>query len=212
MGGWWKRIQTLLTRPLPLVPVLGSILVVADPEWQTEVAVVSLSVCWCATLLYNVPMVARVMFTRPTYLEDVERPFASFESAEERDLRVRTRQWFNHTVILTTSLSLGAVIEYGLFRFQDSQLAPLELAGIVGGLLSLFADVHVTIGKILLVFLNYRRNLYMSRARKRKSEIELKVLTSSCPPSSSRATSSCPPSSAATSSSSGQVRQGWPLV
>lgn len=175
--GWWRsQCLRFLSRPLPLLPLFATLAIVAEPTWATEPAIVATSAAWCATVLYNVPSAARVMHTRPTYLEDVECPFDEHESAEEREMRHGFRNAFNHVVIVTTSVSLGAVVEYGLYRFHDSHLELLELAGVVGGLISLFSDIHVTIGKVLIMVLHHRRAQYTRRKARRVRELELRAV------------------------------------
>ena len=70
------------------------------------------------------------------------------------------------TVFLPTfrhSLTLGVVTEYGLFRLHDSHLEILELAGVIGGLISLFGDAHTLIGKAMIALLHFQREALIVR-------------------------------------------------
>ena len=162
----------VLREPLPLAPIIATGFLFLDPSYATEPVIATVAASWCFCVLHKIPFVARMMHARPTYLDDIEEPFSESESSVEREMRMRYRRAFNNTVILSTSLTLGVVVEYGLFRLHDSHLEILELAGVIGGLISLFGDAHTLIGKAMIALLHFQRERFKKAQAKRRREIE----------------------------------------
>ena len=142
-----------------------------QPDLQTQWYVAFVAMSGCASTLHAFPSMARAVFRRPTYLEDIERPWPR-ESAYERELRHRFQLIFNNVMIATTSLTLGIIVEYAVYRYHSTTLNNLELLGVTGGLISIFGDVHTVIGKIIISVLDAIRKSHEKRRRVRQKQIE----------------------------------------
>ena len=82
------------------------------------------------------PQVTVVMHQTPLYYDDLDQKEA--------------RQIFSALSSITMALLLGAVLDYGMFRFAHSRLSGFELVGVVGGMLSIYGKAHEITGKALL--------------------------------------------------------------
>ena len=160
-GRLWSGVCSLV--------LIGTL--IFEPELRTQWYVALVAMISCGSVLHSFPSVSRTVFERPTYIDDIERPWPR-ENAYERELRQRFGLIFNNVMIATTSLTLGVIVEYAVYRYHTTTLTHLELLGVAGGLISIFGDVHTGIGKILIFALHRVRKSHEAKKRKRREQIE----------------------------------------
>ncbi len=106
------------------------------PALRCAWAVTPLAVLAAFVLCRAFPQVTVVMHQTPLYYDDLDKKEA--------------RQVFSALSSVTMALLLGAVLDYGMFRFAHSNLSGFELVGVVGGMLSIYGKAHEVTGKALL--------------------------------------------------------------
>ncbi len=86
------------------------------------------------------PYIAFNVHRTPLYVEDIEK-------TED----IKLIWWFKALLIVSTSIGLGLVVEFAWERFHnDNDIRLVEIAGVFGGLITLFSKIHMMAGKILL--------------------------------------------------------------
>ena len=148
--------------------------VIFEPSLRTQWYVAFVAMVSCGSSLYAFPAVTRTVFQRPTYIDDIEQPWPR-ENTYERELRQRFGLIFNNVMIATTSITLGVIVEYAVYRYHTTTLSHLELVGVAGGLMSIFGDVHTGIGTIMIYVLNRLRRSHDEKKRRRREQVELQI-------------------------------------
>ena len=106
------------------------------PPLRGAWAVTPLAVAGGFLLCRAFPQATVVMHQTPLYYDDLD--------------SAQAKHAFSALSSITMALLLGAVLDYGLFRFAHSRLSGFELVGVVGGMLSIYGKAHEIIGKALL--------------------------------------------------------------
>jgi len=80
------------------------------------------------------------MHRAPLHVEDIEKTGD-----------IKLIWWFKTLLIVSTSIGFGLVVEFAWERFHnDNDIRLVEIAGVFGGLITLFSKIHMMAGKILL--------------------------------------------------------------
>ena len=105
-------------------------------------------------LVWNFPGVAIFWNRRPLYYEDLEdsRPGMGFSEPFRQRFQKRFMIFQQVGVILAATI----IFDYTTHRIEDHQ-TPIEIIGIIGGLMSLYTSIVSLIGKVWLKFLFYRK-------------------------------------------------------
>ena len=107
-------------------------------------------------LIYIFPFIARYLFTKPLYYEDL------IDKYEEKN-SINSTKYQNYFMILNsffTAMLLALFIDYGVFRYHESKLSGFEIIGIMGGIIGLYKKWQLTIGKLLM------KGIYKYKIRK----------------------------------------------
>lgn len=110
------------------------------------------------TLLFGVlflgfPDLVIILHTKPLYLEDIENNTHLSEI-----LKIRFHDIFIKCMAVFLSLSAGLICEYVIYKYDDRflHLSVLEILALIGGLLSIYRELWNNMGKLLLLFIDYR--------------------------------------------------------
>lgn len=163
----WKKRCFLL-----LMIILEALLcIVITTPYVIRIGVV---VCLISAFVLNFPNVAPSIHSRPIWLSDLETDTTASIHLDVYANEIRIR-FFNYFFILVnvsfaTLLSIFSIYASGLFssRFENTNI--VEIAGVVGGVLSLWSRAQQLAGRMLL-YLCYHM-------RKRKLEQHLVTVTS----------------------------------
>lgn len=120
------------------------------------------------------PEAGRAATRRPTYLEDIELPPPD-EDAEERERRRRAVALYDRGVAVSTAIGAAMVGEYAMLHYSGTTLSRLEIVGVVGGLLSLFSNLHASAAALVLQALAIHRARRRRRRRARTRDLEFAV-------------------------------------
>jgi hypothetical protein len=107
-------------------------------------------------LIYIFPFIAKYLFTKPLYYEDL------IDKYEEKN-SINSTKYQNYFMILNsffTAMLLALFIDYGVFRYHESKLSGFEIIGIMGGIIGLYKKWQLTIGKLLM------KGIYKYKIRK----------------------------------------------
>jgi hypothetical protein len=148
-----KRL--LLAIPVAFVATASS---VKDLAYITWFAATGTSIS-CVIILWNFPVLTKIMHLKPTYFEDLE-------DDRQVDSKTKTRFQNYFTLISTVFLScvVGTMAFYTSDRIHDTPLTPVELVGMLGGGISLYGKCQDKIGRILLASLTWVKNRHFSPA------------------------------------------------
>ncbi len=163
----WKK-RCFLFFMLMVAPLLCTVI---KTPYVIRIGVV---VCLISAFVLNFPNVAPSIHSRPIWLSDLDTDTtASIHlDADANEIRIR---FFNYFFILVnvsfaTLLSIFSIYASGLYssRFENTNI--VEIAGVIGGVLSLCSRAQQLAGRILL-YLCYHM-------RRRKLEQHLVTVTS----------------------------------
>ena len=104
-------------------------------------------------LFWNFPKIVYYTNSKPLFYEDL---FIDEKKIPNYEISISLKQKFNKifewSLIITTSLLTGALSDYWLYKTANLN-SPIELAGVTGGIITLFRNINDIIGKIIMKFL-----------------------------------------------------------
>ena len=115
-------------------------------------------------LFWNFPYFVYYTNTQPTYYEDL------FVKKKQPDYNIpyqvknKFEFIFRWTIIITSSLTMGFLADYWLYK-TTQVVSTFEILGITGGILKLFQFINNIIGKILIKIIKYVLKTEVKRYR-----------------------------------------------
>lgn len=108
-------------------------------------------------LFWNFPKIVCYANSKPQYYEDLFIDESKLPNYEVNPIiKKRYEHIFKWSLITTTSILAGALSDYWLYKTAYIKKAPLEIAGISGGIILLFRNANDIIGKIIMICLRKR--------------------------------------------------------
>lgn len=112
---------------------------------------------------WNFPSISKLYYSKPIYFDDLD------DNNENNKKHIHNRILYNIELSskfklkfiifqqLIISLTLSIIIEYITIKYRTNKYNTMELLGLIGGLISLFAKVIRIVGKLFLSFLYYKK-------------------------------------------------------
>lgn len=104
---------------------------------------------WFA-ILANCHQITIYLHQKPYYIEDLKD-----ETTVDQTLRDRYQKRFVVGVAVMMSFFATALVDYYLYRYQDTSLSALEILFLMGGGANIYSMAHATYGSLLLAWLKY---------------------------------------------------------
>ena len=101
-------------------------------------------------LFWNFPFLVYYTNTQPIYYEDLfinKRKLPNYNVPEK--IKANFQCIFNWTLIVTSSITIGCLADYWLYK-TNNMVSIFEILGITGGILKLFQLVNNLCGKIMI--------------------------------------------------------------
>jgi hypothetical protein len=102
--------------------------------------------------LINFPAVIQMSHTRPLNFQDLED-----DNHVNPLIRKRFQVMFIITLQIFGALMITGMVDYYMYRYENTSLSKFEIMGVVGGFISLISKVERIVGKGLLSLLNQVR-------------------------------------------------------
>ena len=151
-----KRYASRLTLIFLPTPAL---VFVPEWDWAKSIYYVTASVILStASILLNFPKIIHFLHGKSVSYEDLED-----EHAVEVRMKRRFQRAFEVTITITLAILMGALIDYYIDRFNHTELSSLEIAGVVGGFMSLLYKIEDFIGKVLIIGLHCYKTEFSPR-------------------------------------------------
>jgi hypothetical protein len=103
-------------------------------------------------ILHNFQSLSKMMHKKPIWFEDLR---------DDRALEVSVKFHFQKIFITYINISLalvsGILVEYMVYRLNESTFSYIEFSGLLGGVLSLYSKFQDHAGNILLGILIHRK-------------------------------------------------------
>ena len=129
-------------------------------------------------LFWNFPFLVYYTNTQPIYYEDLfinKRKLPNYNVPEK--IKAKFQCIFNWTLIVTSSITMGCLADYWLYK-TNNMVSIFEILGITGGILKLFQLVNNLCGKIMIKIIRCsikkEKERYahaISETRRRSSEL-----------------------------------------
>lgn len=122
--------------------------------------------------MYLFPSLSVSLFSRPLYYEDLMDKFA--DGNKNRKYQI----YFRLINSLYSAILASAIIDYVVFKFDQTGLSYFEILGVIGGVLGVFKKWQLLIGKYIMLGLFQCKNLnqikrQLNRAKARLSKIKI---------------------------------------
>jgi len=144
--------------PLCLCPIL---LILHPVDWMEDLWFIILDIfISCYILFLNFPHLIEKMYTKPIYFEDLK----LLPTEKLTICKPSNCSTINFQIIFTSiqqfTTAIIVSICFVLYKDKINTTNPIELAGIIGGLIYLITDISNKIGIYLLEFLNWYKLKY----------------------------------------------------
>ena len=145
------RRLSLVCVLLPFVPYIQTTYF----EWTRNVYYTTVVGFFASySLLYNFPALLRAAHVAPITFDDLDD-----DKAIDTKIRERFQKAFIYILqICTSCIASGLCYYYYTFNYKGSQLSFFEVAGVVGGFVSLLRSIEIGTASVLLACLNYVKN------------------------------------------------------
>lgn len=122
--------------------------------------------------MYLFPSLSTSLFSRPLYYEDLMDKFAD----DNRNRKYQT--YFKVINSLYSAILASAIIDYVVFKYDQTGLSYFEILGVIGGVLGMFKKWQLLIGKYIMIGLFQCKNLnqikrQLNKAKTRLSKIKI---------------------------------------
>jgi len=122
--------------------------------------------------MYLFPSLSTSLFSRPLYYEDLMDKFAD----DNRNRKYQT--YFKIINSLYSAILASAIIDYVVFKYDQTGLSYFEILGVIGGVLGMFKKWQLLIGKYIMIGLFQCKNLnqikrQLNKAKTRLSKIKI---------------------------------------
>ena len=112
---------------------------------------------------WNFPGLSRLYYSRPIYFDDLDDDKSDSKKIQNKilyniELSSKFKMRFMIFQQLIISITFAIIIDYISIKYRTNKYNTMELLGLIGGLISLFAKVIKIIGKLFLSFLYYKKN------------------------------------------------------
>lgn len=156
-----------LKRLLFSIPAASALTLGFVPELRLNYYfVVTMCAASFYSILVNFPTLSYLMHKKPVYFEDLE----DHELDPEHPDRRKFQKYFVNTSTVPFSLFMAILTGYFIYKVKTSTLSPFEIAGIVGGNLSLYGNAQRKIGQWIIDILEWKKKKVQQQ---RKNSIEL---------------------------------------
>jgi len=105
-------------------------------------------------LFWNFPYLVYYTNTQPTYYEDLFVKKKTQIYNVPYQVKEKFELIFKWTIIITSSLTMGFLADYWLYKTTEL-ISLFEILGVTGGILKLFQFINNIIGKILIKIIKY---------------------------------------------------------
>lgn len=106
--------------------------------------------------LFNFPYFIQCLHLKPIYFEDL-----IINENIEPMIKTKFQDIFTRILNVLLAIALTILVNYGLYRLQDSTLSYFELLGILGGIISLYRTIWDYIGKLVLKILMIKKHFFI---------------------------------------------------
>lgn len=115
-------------------------------------------------LFWNFPYLVYYTNTQPTYYEDLFLKKKQQTYNVPYQVKEKFECIFKWTIIITSSLTMGFLADYWLYKTTNME-SIFEILGVTGGILKLFQFINNIIGKILIKIIKYVLKSEISKYR-----------------------------------------------
>jgi hypothetical protein len=123
------------------------------------------------SLLINFPVLSYLMHKKPVYFEDLE----DVEVDPSHPDRKKFQKYFITFSTIPFSLFMAILTGYFVYKVSSSILSPFEIAGIVGGNLSLYGNAQRKVGQWIIDILEWKKKKVQNQRRNSIELVENKV-------------------------------------
>lgn len=141
----------------------------------------------CIITVYNVPFIISGMHSKPKYIEDI---VLEYELTDEK--REKYKRIFEYVIGTLSSILLGGLV-YNTLRTNNEITGVMNLAGITGGVLSIYGKFLKFSGKMFLTCLDRIKKQQEKETTTDRTKIAMKDMTRISIPISSSNHKSKPP-------------------
>lgn len=122
-------------------------------------------------LTWNFPMISRILYSKPIYIEDLENDDIDEKKEKNKimynlELSNKFKTKFIIFQQFISSLAIAIFADYINEKYSNSDYTPMELFGLIGGILSLLLKIVRMCGKVILTI------LYKLKKREREKLLE----------------------------------------
>ena len=158
---WVLPISIILVSPVILFKEMYNVYYIAPVSF-----IISL------LTMYLFPSLSTSLFSRPLYYEDLMDKFAD----DNRNRKYQT--YFKIINSLYSAILASAIIDYVVFKYDQTGLSYFEILGVIGGVLGMFKKWQLLIGKYIMIGLFQCKNLnqikrQLNKAKTRLSKIKI---------------------------------------
>lgn len=160
-----KKLKKLWVVPVSTILILP---VVFFKEMYTIYYIAPVSFIISLFAMYLFPSLSKSLFTRPLYYDDLVDKYGNGK------LNKKYQFYFMILNSIYSAALASAILDYAVFKYDQTNLSYFEILGVIGGVLGLYKKWQLIVGKYIMYGLFQCKNLNKLRRTLENAELRRK--------------------------------------